>query len=342
MKQKMRAAIFQGEGKLELCMVDIPKLRKPDDVLVQVEACSICGTDVHILNVPPGYHAKPGTILGHELVGKVIATGEAVTQVKTGDRVVCNPNEYCGVCNYCRKNLPNLCEHIIPLGIEEDGGFAEYVRLSECCTYRVADDLPAEIAMFAEPLACMMNGVKKLCVQPGESVLILGAGPIGLMMVQLMKASGASPIIVSETSSIRRKIAMESGADIVVDPQNENLKDVVAENTQLGPYHVLDMTGGLFDQAVELVRKGGQILLFGVNASAVTEISQSKITQKEITVLGTWLANASFPEAISILESNQLPLERLVTHRCSLEELEEMVLLLRQGKTVKVLVDPTK
>ena len=105
-------------------MVDIPKLRKPDDVLVQVEACSICGTDVHILNVPPGYHAKPGTILGHELVGKVIATGEAVTQVKTGDRVVCNPNEYCGVCNYCRKNLPNLCEHIIPLGIDEDGGVA--------------------------------------------------------------------------------------------------------------------------------------------------------------------------------------------------------------------------
>lgn len=342
MKQKMRAAVFQGEGKLEIQTVDIPKIKKADDVLVQIEACSICGTDVHILSVPPKYAAKPGTILGHELVGRVVSVGEAVTQLRVGDRIVCNPNYYCGVCKYCRENLPNLCEQIIPLGIEADGGFAEYVILSERCTYQIAPDLPAEIAMFAEPLACMVNGVNKLHVMPGDSVLILGAGPIGLMMVQLMKAAGASPIMVSEISPTRRDMAIQSGADVAVDPSRENLGVLVAEKMKLGADHVLDMTGGLFDLAVELVRKGGQVLLFGVNALASSDILQSKITQKEIAVYGSWLANASFPEAIKLLESKKLPLEKLVTHRCGLEDLGQAMALLRQGQAVKILVDPTK
>ena len=119
--EKMLAAVFEDVGKLELKMVPVPRIQREDQVLVEVEAVSICGTDVHITAVPPGYEAVPGTILGHELVGKIIEKGEAVEHLQIGDRVVVNPNDYCGVCRYCRKNLPNLCENIIPLGIDYHG-----------------------------------------------------------------------------------------------------------------------------------------------------------------------------------------------------------------------------
>lgn len=342
MNETMRAAVFEGEGKLKIREIPLPAIQRPEDVLVKVEACSVCGTDVHIMNVPPGYPAKPGTVLGHELVGVVVETGSDVTTLKAGDRVVCNPNEYCGVCAYCRKNLPNLCENIIPLGIEADGGFAEYVVLSQRCTFRIPQKLSPQIAMFAEPLACMINGMHKLRVSPGESVLILGAGPIGLMMVQLLKASGVKPIIVSETSPVRRDFALKSGADLVIDPCSKDLIYEVTRKTGIGADYVLDMTGSLLPSAVKLVRKGGTVLVFGVNTRAVPEICQSEITQKEISIAGTWLANASFPEAIRLLESGLMPLELLVTHQFPLERLEDAIELLRNGEAIKILIDPRK
>lgn len=340
MKKTMKAAVFAGEGRLEIRDVPVPALQKDTDILVKIEACSVCGTDVHILSVPPRYQAIPGTVLGHELVGEVVQAGAGVRTLKPGDRVVCNPNEYCGVCRYCRKNLPNLCENILPLGIEVDGGFAEYVRLSELCAYPIAPGLPAEIAMFAEPLACVVNGTQKARVHPGESVLILGAGPIGLMMVQLMKAAGAGPVLVSETSPLRRQFARECGADVVVDPAREDLGAAVRGQTGIGADCVMDMTGSLFPTALEHVRKGGRILLFGVNTAAMCETAQSQITQREVTVLGTWLANASFPQAVKLLESGLLDVKKLVTHRCTLDGLRDAIELLRRGEAVKILVTP--
>lgn len=120
-------------------MVPVPQIQREDQVLVEVEAVSICGTDVHITAVPPGYEATPGTILGHELVGKIIEKGEAVEHLQVGDRVVVNPNDYCGVCQYCRKNLPNECENIIPLGIDYDGAFAKYCLISGKVAYKISE-----------------------------------------------------------------------------------------------------------------------------------------------------------------------------------------------------------
>ena len=116
MEKSMLAAVFEGEGQLTLKEVPVPRVERPDQVLLEVNAVSICGTDVHIVAVPPGYIATPGTILGHELVGTVVEKGEEVTHLQIGDKVVVNPNDYCGVCTYCRKNLPNECENIKALG----------------------------------------------------------------------------------------------------------------------------------------------------------------------------------------------------------------------------------
>ncbi len=339
MSKKMKAAIFEGNGIVAIKEVDIPAIQKSVDMILKIEVCSICGTDVHVLSVPPGYDMVPGNILGHELVGKVIEIGDGVHNFKVGDRVVVNPNDYCGVCKYCQMNLPNQCENIIPMGLGGEGGFAEYTRVSEKVAFKIAEDLPADIAAFAEPLACVVNGINKIRVNPGESVAVIGAGPIGLLFIQLMKASGAYPIIVSEPSALRRDYALKSGADFAINPMETDLEGFILEKTQIGCDYAVDVVGSQVSSALKVIRKGGKVLLFGVNKKAKPEITQSEIIFKEASILGTWLANATFPKAVRILESGVLKLEELVTHRLPLEKLEEGVELLRKGEGIEVIID---
>lgn len=340
MKAWMRAAVFEREGVLNIKEVPVPIVEKPDDLIVEVELCSICGTDVHIMSVPPGYQATPGTVLGHELVGRVVEIGKDVKTIKPGDRVVVNPNDYCGVCDYCKMNLPNQCENITAMGIDADGGFAEYVRMSEKTAYKVSQELPAEIAAFAEPLACLVNGMHKIRVNPGESVLILGAGPIGLMFCQALKAAGASPVIVAEPSKLRQEYARMCGADEVINPWEQDVEAFVRQVTGIGVDYAVDVVGSQMNECVKAVRKGGKVLLFGVNKQAQPAVTQSDVTTKEVTIYGTWLANASFAKAVKILESKTMELEKLITHTLPLEELSEGIELLRRGEAVEVLIDP--
>jgi 2-desacetyl-2-hydroxyethyl bacteriochlorophyllide A dehydrogenase len=342
MKDTMRAAVFEEVGVLKIKEVPVPKIERPDQLIVEVELCSICGTDVHIMSVPPGYIAKPGVILGHELVGRVVEAGSGVLKIKAGDRVVTNPNDYCGVCAYCRMNYPNQCENIEAMGIEVNGGFAEYVRVTEKTAYKIKPDLPPEIAAFAEPLACLVNGMQKIRINPAESAVVLGAGPIGLMFVQMAKAAGAYPIIVSEPAEFRRKFAVLSGADFTIDPIKENLAAFVKEKTGIGADFGIDVVGTQVASALELIRKGGTVLCFGVNAKVAPVITQSQITFKEARVQGTWLANATFPKAVSILESGKLNLKELITHTLPLDKLGEGIEILRKGEGVKILIDPRK
>jgi 2-desacetyl-2-hydroxyethyl bacteriochlorophyllide A dehydrogenase len=342
MKGKMRAAVFEKVGTLVVKDVDVPKIQKGDDLICEVETCSVCGTDVHIMSVPPGYVATPGTILGHELVARIVEKGPDVKSLKVGQRVVVNPNNYCGVCRYCRLNLPNECENIIPMGIGADGGFAEYVRMSERVAFPVSDALPADIAGFAEPLACAVNGMNKIRANPGDSVVIIGGGPIALMFIKLMKACGASPIIVSEPVELRRKFAKDSGADVVVDPTKSPtaLKDAVEKATGIGADIAIEVVGTQVAAALDVIRKGGKVLLFGINMKATATVSPSAITVKEAQLLGTWLANASFPRAVEILEKGIIDLKPLITHHFPLEKTAEAIEVLRKGEGVKVFIDP--
>jgi 2-desacetyl-2-hydroxyethyl bacteriochlorophyllide A dehydrogenase len=338
-RKRMRAAVFEGNGVLNIKEVDAPVVEKGTDVLVRVEMCSICGTDVHIMSVPPGYIADPGTILGHELVGKVVAVGSEVKSLRPGDRVVTNPNDYCGVCAYCQKNLPNLCENIIPMGIGANGGFAEYVKVSEKVAHKISAAVPPEIAAFAEPLACAVHASSRIPVNPCDSVLVFGAGPIGLLFVQLMKARGASPIIVSEPAALRREFALKCGADYVIDPLREDLPGFVAAKTRIGVDFAIDVVGSQVWEGVKAVRKGGSVLLFGFNAKAKPVVEQHQITNREVAVIGTWLANDAFPKAVKILESGILDLGFLITHTLPLEKTGEAIEILRKGEGVKIMID---
>jgi L-iditol 2-dehydrogenase len=340
MKDTMLGAVFEGEGKLTLKQVPVPKLERDDQVILRVEAVSICGTDVHICAVPPGYIATPNTILGHEFVGTVVEKGAAVDHLEVGDRAVVNPNDYCGVCTYCRKNLPNQCENINALGIHVDGGFAKYCRVSGKVVYRISKDVPVEQAACAEPMACVINGTKKVSVKPGDTTVVIGAGPIGLIMSMMFKASGAGKVVVAEMAPYRLEHARKLNIGRVVDVTKENLKAVVTEETGIGADVVADVTGSQLATAIDCARKGGRVLVFGVNTKAIAQFHQCDVTFKELQVLGTWLANATFPEAVRVLESGLLDIGGLITQSVPLTDIHKGLETLAKGEAVKIIVKP--
>lgn len=338
--ESMRAAVFEGVGKLVIKEVPVPKITKPDQVLIEVEACSICGTDVHITADPPGYIATPNTILGHEFCGIIREKGSQVDQVDIGDRVVVNPNNYCGKCVYCRKNLPNQCEHIEALGIDYDGAFAKYCVVSDKVVYKISKDIDPAVAACAEPLACAVNGLNKVDVKPGDTAVVIGSGPIGLMIAMLLHKSGIDRLYLLETAAKRVEFAKGLGIAKVINPIEEDAKDIIARETGIGADFVFDVTGSQIVTSVDLARKGGTVVLFGVNKQARREIAQCEITTKELRVQGTWLANATFPQAVKIIESKAIDLRALITDEIDLDQLHTGLKSLARGESIKVIVRP--
>lgn len=338
--EKMRAAVFETGVGIVLKEVPIPIIENDDEVIAKVEAVSICGTDVHITANPPGYIAKDQTILGHEICATISEIGKGVKHLAVGDRVVVNPNNYCCNCTYCRMNLPNQCEHIEPLGIDFDGGFAKYVKLNSKVVYKISDTVDVGIASCAEPLACAISALNKVSVKPSDSAIVIGGGPIGLIVAMLLKASGVTNLYILETSTYRYEVAQGLGLGVVLNPKQDAVKERVYHDTSIGADFVFDMTGGQVTSAIDLVRKGGTVVLFGVNKRLTQEIRQSEITTKEISIIGTWLANASFPKAVSVIESNLIPLGKLITDVIALDDVVEGIGKLASGKALKVIVKP--
>ncbi len=336
----MQAAVFEGEGRLVVRDVERPELEAADDVLLAVRAAGICGTDVHILAVPPGHPATPGVIMGHEYAADVVAVGSRVDHVAPDDRVVVDPSIWCGSCAYCQMGLTNLCDRMTGVGIFRNGGFASLSVVPARAVYRISPDVPSEIAALAEPLADVLNGVRKLRVVPGESALVLGAGPIGLLFTLLLRASGVGTLLVAEVAGYRAAQARACGADRLINPQQEDLAAVVREETRLGADLVVDAVGTLLEEGLRCVRKGGRVLLFGMHEHARPVVKQYDVTKYEIQILGTYIARGTFPQAVRLLESRRFDFGRLVTHRVPLRDIHRGIDLLRRGEAVKVAVFP--
>ncbi len=339
MKNKtMMAAVFEGDGRLALKKVPVPEIGKPDQVLIKVEAASVCGTDVHILAVPPGHPAAVGAVLGHEYVGEVIETGPDAHGLEPGDKVAVDPNVTCGHCQACLTGKHNMCSEMTTLGIFIDGGFAPFNVAPANQCYPYDPGLPPETAVFAEPLSCVNNAVRKLGLYPGESCLVLGGGPIGQYFTGLARAAGCRPVILSEPQAFRRKFAKKSGATRVVNPGVEDLEAAVLEETGSGADVVIDAVGSLFRQAISLAARGGRIMLFGQNQNALAEIRQNDITRNELTVMGSYIARHTFPDALKVLESGVLKVDHLITHLTTLDRIHEGIDAMRSGKAMKVIV----
>jgi threonine dehydrogenase-like Zn-dependent dehydrogenase len=334
----MRAVVFAGPGQLVIEDRAIPAVAA-DEVLLEVEACGICGTDLHIVEDPPGHPAAPGVILGHELVGHVVATGPQVYDLVEGARVVVSPNVSCWTCRNCKAGIFSACERFSSIGIFRDGALAEAVNVPARCCFEISEDVPASVAALTEPLSCVMNGVRQASPIPGEFALIYGAGAIGLLFLAVLTASGVR-CIVSEPSPVRRATATQMGAHLTIDPMVSDFGADIAAVTRGGADIAIDAAGSRLADAIKHTRTGGRILLFGFNTNALPQIQQSEITRRELLIYGTWTGRFVFPDSIRLQESGLVDLTPLTKNIYHLEEAPAAFERLRSGDIVKAILTP--
>ncbi len=354
MADTMLAAVFKGEGRLDLEQRPVPQIQRDDEVILEVGGVGICGSDLHIIDRPEGHPAKPGVIMGHEFAGRVVAVGKGVEGLNPGDHVAVDPNPGCGKCSMCTRGFPNAC---IPLytnpesplpgfgltpGMWWDGGMAKFVRMPAHHLYPIAKHVPMWHAAMFEPIGCVVNGMDKVSFQVGESAVVLGAGPIGLLFVAMFKAAGASKVIVSDPAVQRQQIARACGADVVVDPNKEDIKErVLAETDGEGADVAVEAVGWVFPLTIELVRFSGRVLVVGTQVKDV-QFSPHPINSRELQIYGVILMKHTMHTVIKILEGGLLPMGEIVTHRLPLEKLHEGLELARRGEAAKVILMPSE
>jgi threonine dehydrogenase-like Zn-dependent dehydrogenase len=333
----MRAAVYEGEGRLVVRDVPDP-VPAPDEVLIEVEACGVCGSDVQIINVPPGHPSTPPVIIGHEFVGRVRAVGSAVRDVGIGSRVVVDPDPKCGACSSCRAGRPANCLNIVALGVHRDGALASLVTAPASSAYPISEELPSELAALVEPLACVVNGTNRAALRPGESVVVFGAGAIGCLFIAVFRASGAGRIVAIEPSPARGPVARAVGADVVLTPD-----EWVAQRAEILPSGadvVVDAVGSVLPGAIEAAAMGGRVVVFGMNGNARPPVHQVEIVEKGLSILGSYISNFTFPAAIRLVESGELNLAPMITATVPLEQTLEGISRLRAGDAVKVVIKP--
>jgi (R,R)-butanediol dehydrogenase / meso-butanediol dehydrogenase / diacetyl reductase len=336
----MRAAIYTGPGAVEITRRDDPRPGADDDVIIRVERCGICGSDLRALAVPHEMEYEPGVVIGHEFVGEVVHAA-AGADVPLGSRVAVLPNLPCRRCHYCRTGRVNLCAGFTHLGAMRDGGAAELAAVPTGALHRIPDGLDWETAALAEPLACVLNGTRRARLHPGTPALILGAGPIGLLFLMVARLAGAGPILVSEPHEQRREWALRCGADIVCDPGAEALSEVIADATGgLGVEVAIDAVGSLLSDGISSVRSGGQVLVFGLNFRAHSSVSPAEIASRELSIEGVYIANGTFPLALDLLDAHAAAFRELITHRLPLEAFWHGIDAMRDGSGMKVMLEP--
>ncbi len=238
----MKAAKFFGKHNIRVAEYPTPD-PGASEVLVRVKASGVCGTDVHVYEdeVPL---AKLPVIPGHEFSGVVETVGAAISDVRAGDRVAIEPNLFCGQCHFCRTQKKHFCENWRAVGLSMDGGFAEYAAVPRQAIYAMPERLEFAEAAFFEPTACVLHGIERSGLQPGQTVVLIGAGSIGLLYVQLLSLSGAGKVIVADLDPAKLKLAKGFGADVCINSGEEKLAERVREETrQLGADVVIDAAG---------------------------------------------------------------------------------------------------
>lgn len=338
----MKGTFFLGHGKFETREMKEHSLAA-DEVLVKVAACGVCGTDVHIYHGEKGSEeVTPPVVLGHEISGIIEKTGCGVTKVKVGDHVALDPNMYCGSCHFCRIGKKQLCENLLAIGVNCNGGFADYVYVPESQCFVLDNDIPLEEGAMAEPLACCIHGMDRLRIRQGDTVCVIGGGAIGLIMVQLAKLSGASVVILSEPVKERREIGTKVGADYVVDPVNEVLAERLYEILGVnGVDCVIECVGNVnaTAQAFSAAKDGAALLLFSVpKAGSLYELNLDDVFQKELTIIGSKINPDTHQRAVDLINSRRLDLKSLITHHYPHERLEEAIFMQMSNESLKVIV----
>jgi 2-desacetyl-2-hydroxyethyl bacteriochlorophyllide A dehydrogenase len=336
----VRASVFTRPGAVAVVEVEDPACAE-DEIVIRVATCGVCGTDRSIFR---GEHpARVPVVLGHEYSGVVVDIGRAVSGLAVGDRVAVDPNVVDGTCWFCRRGESHLCEGLAPLGIARHGGFAELSVLPAANAYKLPEAVSLEAGSVVEPLACCVHGIDQAAIRTGDMVLVLGAGPIGCLLIQLARHTGASTILAVEPDDARRRHATAAGADLVCEPAEVTARLRALRGT-LGADVVIEATGSTASAqaSFDLVRRGGTLLLFGVYpGDARISLSPFRINEDELRIVGSLNNPNTHQRAIDLLASGRIVLDGVITHRLGLPELGAAMDRANFPGAGKITVDPS-
>jgi len=329
----MKAARITQPNQLEIVSFSIPD-PADDELLIKVMASGICGTDIHIFR--GAYMGDYPVIPGHEFSGVVEAVGRKVTRFQPGDRVAVEPNIACDNCFHCLNNRHNFCLNWSAVGVTRPGGMAQFVTAPEKSAFDIGT-LPFEQGAFMEPLSCVLHGIERLNPELASRIAIFGAGPIGILLLQVLRLEGAAEITVVDQNATRVEFAAQMGADQVF----TSLEDLPRMDYDA----VVDATGAILvmSRCIEFVRHGGKVLLFGVPpAGEKMTLAAFPIFRKGLTILSSFTSLRNSYQALDLLKHERISLDGLVSHQLSLEEFQHGIELIEAGSAgvKKVLIRP--
>jgi len=340
----MKAVLYDAPRRFRVTEVPTPEAG-PGEVRIRVAQVGVCGTDLHIHH--GDFNAVFPLIPGHELVGFVDQLGEGVTRSRLGEQVTVNPNVHCGRCDYCLSGRLILCSDLKGLGSNFPGFFAEYACVAEPLVFST-EGLPLDTAVFSEPASCAMHGLENLHVRPGSTALVLGAGPTGLLLAQLIRSGGASWVTVAGPTEFKLARAAALGIDQTVlmarGGAEANRATLMEASGGRGYDIVVEATGStaIGDICVPLTRNGGTVLVYGVTrAHETVTFHPFDLFRREITIRGSFAEIASFGAAIAALRAGRARTDGIITHRFSLDDFPRALEALTSDPTAhKVVIVP--
>lgn len=341
----MKSAVFYGKHDLRVEEHEMPKVG-PKDVLIQVKACGVCGTDVHIYEGDKGAaEVTPPTILGHEFSGVIAEVGSEVTNYKAGDRVCIDPNCYCGACEPCRNGVVHYCEHMIGYGTTVNGGFAEYCAVNERQVYKLGDNTSFEQGAMTEPVACCLHGMDMCEIRPGHQVVVIGGGMIGLLMLQLSRLAGAAKVALLEPVESKREVGKKLGADICIDPIHEDVKARLKEVGMTWVNTVIECVGrpSTIEQAIDIAGNKAVVMMFGLTKPDETiSVKPFEIFRKELVLKASYINPYTQKRALDLIDSGRLDVSSMVYEVADLDELADILSRPELRAKGKYIISPEK
>ncbi|WPQ62039.1 alcohol dehydrogenase catalytic domain-containing protein [Chitinophaga sancti] len=315
----MQAIVYNNPWEISIQEKEEPSIILPDEVIVEVRATGICGTDLSIISGE--YMARPQVIIGHESAGVIVDKGSAVDNCQIGDRVIIDPTYYCGYCDNCRKGLRNHCllKSSTEAGVSIDGTFTRYFKTTQRFIYPLADAIPFEQGAMSEPLSCVLTAVKKLQVTPFMRTAILGGGPIGLLFYLALKQYGIREGVIYEASGKRMQLIEKN--DVLTDRWTMSPSFVPQKNQ----YDlIIDTTASLLEKSIQAIADGGKISLMGLRNNQQT-INPREIADRSISIIGSIDSQDTFRHAVDLINSGQLELQKIITNEYDLHNFDAAV-----------------
>jgi L-iditol 2-dehydrogenase len=345
----MRAAVFHGPGDLRVGDVPYPSI-SVDGLLLRIAACGLCGSDVRTFRHGARNIDKP-VVLGHELSGTIVELGTALGDFYEGQRVAVAPAIPCGHCRYCRCGIETMCERLRSIGYQFDGGLAEFMIVPASavragCVNTLPDGVSFEEAALAEPLACVINAQELLGVRDGDSVVVIGTGPVGCLHAALAKVHGAAKVMAVDLRPDRLAMAPMFGADVLIDGSRENVRARVLEETEGAGASVVIVAAPSHraqEEAITLAGRRGRINFFGglPKTNPMISLDANAVHYGELTIVGSYGSRpAHNRHALALVASGQVPIRRLIGLELPLERVHEGLLAVEEGRAMKVVVRP--